>query len=97
MKILVGVTEEDRQCGQPRSCEFCPVARAIVRALNKPDLHVKVGRGSVRIQSPYVKDSPMVSAILRLPEDVTRFIFLHDEGLNFPLPAPFELELPDTL
>lgn len=91
-KITVNVTQEHINNGAQKACELCPIALAILQAMNLPsqdgpdDALVGVGVYAVDF---YYRDfkSP-------LPQVAIDFIECFDRNRYFVYPFSFELEVP---
>ncbi len=92
MKVTINVTQEDIKQGCSGNARNCPVARAIVRALN-----LTLGRVSVSNNLfIYMKDDVHHLGAMRTPDSVLQFIARFDTGCAVE-PFSFELEIPDTV
>jgi hypothetical protein len=100
MNTTIQVTAQHIKEGQPGSAQYCPVALAI-RERIKPDPHVSLcvrftfaylvndTRGS---NPGHIGQSNVVTS-MKLPQEVTDFIYQFDTLSRYQSPSPFEFQL----
>jgi hypothetical protein len=87
MKVRINVTKNDIEKGSSGSMVFCPIARAVKRAL-KPE------RGEIMVSRLYAY-LPNGGGAVPLPPDATRFVDVFDgEREGTVSPFTFTLVLP---
>jgi hypothetical protein len=92
MDIDINVLQTDIDNGSRQSCQYCPVALAIVRALSVPDLRILVSPNYVGF---YPKNSNRPDDRLGkvfLPVFVSKWIVQFDSN-DYPLCKPFAFRL----
>lgn len=84
MKITIDVTQDDINKGIKENCRFCPVALAVQRTFNDPEMDVF---------SPCIKNCE--EDRVASPSSVCDFIDRYDNGESVQ-PFSFEIDVPET-
>lgn len=79
--MIITVTQDDIDNGQIGECSRCPVARAMIRALNIPeDVENLEDVLLVGVLGYALYQNGDYQQMIKLPESATRFINAFDEG-----------------
>jgi hypothetical protein len=96
--LTVNVTQEDIDHGISGNCRNCPIALAVIRALDlSPRDYVSVCINDVLVQENggLEGEGPEPMRCYWLGDDAKRFIYQFDR-LDFPDPSPVTLELTEA-
>jgi hypothetical protein len=103
MTISIDVTADDITKGRKCAANSCPVALAIIRAMQQYRIYsVSAGPWNAHVdQDTGARDGSGYTVVqtskYQLPADATNFINAYDQGEHDPLPPfSFEMELVDA-